>query len=238
MITIDQLQNRIICADCLDILKQLPDKCVDLLLTDPPYLMDNYGGVVHTGSFKRKLTNEKHINFICDDFDFETVANEWVRVCKKVNLYIFCSNAQISRTMNFFEEKGYSVNLLVWDKPNPIPLCNGKYVSNLEFVVCVKEKGAFFNNDLPMQKKLKSFKYPSPTTRIHPTEKPIELISDLLNLKSKEGDLVLDCFSGSGVLAIACHNLKRRFICIERDKEYYRASCERLEQAQRQQTLF
>ena len=55
---------------------------------------------------------------------------------------------------------------------------------------------------------------------------------------SKENDLVLDCFSGSGTTAVACHNLHRRFICIEKDPEYYRASCERLEQAQRQQTLF
>lgn len=80
---IEDFKNKIINADCLEILKKLPDNSVDLVLTDPPYLMDNHGGVVHTGSFKRKLTNEKHINFICDDFDFETVANEWVRVCKK-----------------------------------------------------------------------------------------------------------------------------------------------------------
>ena len=47
-----------------------------------------------------------------------------------------------------------------------------------------------------------------------------------------------DCFSGSGTTAVACHNLKRRFICIEKDPEYWKASCARLEQAQRQQTLF
>ena len=235
----EQYINKIINDDCLNVLKQLPDKCIDLVLTDPPYIMDNHGGQLKTDAvFARKLTTKKHIDFICKDFDFEKVANEWIRVVKKVNLYIFCSNAQISRTMSFFENKGYSVTLLVWDKPNPIPLCNGKYVSNLEFIVCVKEKGVFFNNELPMQKKLKTFKYPSPTTRIHPTEKPIELISELINLKSKEGDVVLDTFSGSGVLAIACHNLKRNFICIEKDKDYYEASCKRLEEHQRQGVLF
>ena len=55
---------------------------------------------------------------------------------------------------------------------------------------------------------------------------------------TNENDVVLDCFSGSGTTAVACRNLKRRFICIEKDPEYWEASCERLEQEQRQQTLF
>ena len=52
------------------------------------------------------------------------------------------------------------------------------------------------------------------------------------------GNLVLDCFSGSGTTAVACHDLKRRFICIEKDKEYYEKSIERLKQAQIKQRLF
>lgn len=55
---------------------------------------------------------------------------------------------------------------------------------------------------------------------------------------SKEGDLIADFFSGSGTTAIAYHNLKRRFICIEKDKDYYEASVKRLEAAQKQLTLF
>lgn len=234
----EQFINKIINADCLDILKQLPDKCIDLVLTDPPYILDMRGGKPNNDFGKRKLIKDKHIDFICNDFDFEAVAKEWIRICSKVNLFIFCSTAQISRTMSFFEELGYSVNLLVWDKPNPIPLCNNKYVSNLEFIVDVKEKGAFFNNDLPMCEKLKSFKYPAPTDRIHPTEKPLKLVSDLIALKSRQNDIVLDCFSGSGTTAIACHNLKRRFICIEKDFDYWKASCKRLEDHQKQLTLF
>lgn len=230
--------NKIYNDDCLNILKQLPDKCIDLVLTDPPYIMDNHGGKVNTGSFKRALTNEKHIDFICQDFDFISIFNEFIRICKKVNIFIFCSNAQISRTMSFFEEKGYSVTCLVWDKPNPIPLCNGKYVSNLEFIIHIKEKGAYFNNDLSVREKLKSFNYNIPTNRIHPTQKPIELINHLLRIGSKENNLVLDCFSGSGTTAISAYNLNRRFICIEKYYDYWKASCERLEEHQSQLRLF
>lgn len=111
-------------------------------------------------------------------------------------------------------------------------------MSNLEFIIHIKEKGSYFNNDLSVKEKLKSFKYNTPTERIHPTQKPIELVSHLLRLGSKENDLILDCFSGSGTTAIACHKLNRNFICIEKDVDYYNASVERLENTKAQLKLF
>lgn len=74
--------------------------------------------------------------------------------------------------------------------------------------------------------------------RIHPTQKPLPLFEWCLEKYSKVGDLVLDCFSGSGTTAVACHRLGRRFICIEKDADYYKASLERLEQERRQLRLF
>ena len=74
--------------------------------------------------------------------------------------------------------------------------------------------------------------------RIHPTQKPLPLFQWCLENYSKEGDLVLDCFSGSGTTAVACHNLNRRFICIEKDPEYHAASVERLNREQAQMRLF
>lgn len=79
---------------------------------------------------------------------------------------------------------------------------------------------------------------PQDSKRFHPTQKPVALIAKQIEEYSKEGDLILDCFSGSGTTAVACHNLKRRFICIEKDKEYYEASVKRLEQVQQQLSLF
>jgi site-specific DNA-methyltransferase (adenine-specific) len=74
--------------------------------------------------------------------------------------------------------------------------------------------------------------------RIHPTQKPVELLEYFITTYSLEDEIVLDFCSGSGTTAIACHNLKRRFICIEKDKEYYEASIKRLEAVQQQQLLF
>ena len=74
--------------------------------------------------------------------------------------------------------------------------------------------------------------------RIHQTQKPLKLFKKLIDNYSNENDLVLDCFSGSGTTAVACSELKRNFICIEKDFEYWKASCERLENYNKQLKLF
>ena len=70
--------------------------------------------------------------------------------------------------------------------------------------------------------------------RIHPTQKPVDLFGQILRDYSEDGALILDPFSGSGTTALAARLLKRRFICIEKDAEYWRASVERLEEAKKQ----
>ena len=72
----------------------------------------------------------------------------------------------------------------------------------------------------------------------HPAPFPVNLVQDHIISWSNENDLVLDCFSGSGTTAIASYNLKRRFICVEKDKDYYEASVKRLEDHKKQLTLF
>lgn len=231
--------NKIYNDDCVNVLKQLPDKSINLVLTDPPYLLDNHGGAGMGGFAERKLIKLKHINWISEDFDYNTVFNEFIRICNPLNLYIFCSNKQISRTMSFFEDKGYKVTLLMWHKVNAVPLVNKKYHDNVEFIVCVRDKGSCFNNlSVAEKSKIISMPYPNNNNRLHPTEKPLNLIELLLKTKSNEGNLVLDCFSGSGTTAVACHNLNRRFICIEKDYDYWKASVERLEREQAQMRLF
>ena len=79
---------------------------------------------------------------------------------------------------------------------------------------------------------------PQDSKRFHPTQKPVSLIGWCLRLFSKEGDSVLDCFSGSGTTAIACHRGKRRFVCIEKDKEYFEMSVKRYEEEIKQMELF
>lgn len=72
----------------------------------------------------------------------------------------------------------------------------------------------------------------------HPTQKPIRLIERLINLISDEGDIVLDCFAGSGTTGIAAINTKRNFICFEKEKKYFKIGSKRITEHQKQLTIF
>lgn len=221
----------------------LPDKSIDFILTDIPYELEIHGR--GCGYFKdRGLVGGNNggvstLNFISKGIDYDVVFAEFIRLLKVVNACIFCSNKQVGKIMTWWEEKGYSATLLVWDKPNPIPLCNGKHVSNLEFIVYVREKGATFNN-LGYNMQLKTFRYKSPNAkdRIHETEKPQSLLQHLIMIHTNAGDTVLDPYAGSFSTAIACHDLQRKFIGCEILSDYFEKGKKRLIEHQQQLTLF
>lgn len=212
----EQYINKIINADCLDILKQLPDKCIDLVLTDPPY------GI---GMDKNMGLSKKYVEKNWDkEIPSKKIFDEIFRVSK--NQIIFGGN--------YFKDYLPNASWLLWDKRCGI-IPERTYADGELAFVSYKEPLRIFRFvwDGMLQENMKEKEI-----RFHPTQKPVKLFEMILNKYSNENDLVLDCFSGSGTTAVACHNLKRRFICIEKDPEYWKASCERLEQAQRQQMLF
>lgn len=217
-------------GDCNEILQQIPDKSIDLILTDPPYEINCHGGAAvgsRLGIRANKMRED--LRFISTGFDYDKIFTQWKRICKPLNLYIFCSNKQITQVMSYFE-KEYSTTLLVWHKTNAVPLGNGTYHNNLEFVICIRDKGSFFNNQQPIEKKTKIYEmpYPANAERIHPAQKPIELCQALINMKSKENDTVLDCFMGSGTTGLACIKMNRKFIGIELEQKYFDLAYKRL----------
>lgn len=226
MLDIKDLEGQIINADCIDILKQLPDKCIDLVLTDPPY------GIGYDR--EASLISGKYIGtsvairgvYKMTDWDNKTPEKEYfdemIRVSK--NQIIFGGNYIANSLPN-------SRCWLVWDKKNGTNRWADCELAWTSFDKVVKKYDYMWNGMLQEDMKNKE-------KRFHPTQKPVGLFERILNDYSKEGDLILDCFSGSGTTAVACHNLKRRFICIEKDKEYYEKSCERLKAVQAQLTLF
>lgn len=233
--------NKIYHQDCFEGMAQMLRggvKC-DLIVTDPPYLFESGGkGKSELGQRADKL--KESIDFISKDFDFERCFELFLELQDIPNLLIFCSNRQLSRTMSFFENKGLRVTCLVWHKTNPIPLTNNTYMQDVEFVVRVNGEGATFNNDCPFDYKKKVYTsgiVPS-HNRLHPTQKDLKHISRFIELHSKEGDLVLDAFMGSGTTAIACIKNKRNFIGFELNKEFYDIATKRVENEQANLTLF
>ena len=211
-------ENKILHGDCLEHFKNIEDNSIDFVLIDPPYELDTHGGTKNV-NLKRKI-HDKHIDFVSGGFDMESVFNEIERAMKVTNICIFCSNKQLSKTMKFWEDKNYSVTCLLWKKKNPIPFGNGKYLSDVEFIVYARGKNAPFNN-LSVKEKSKVFEYSSPKKRIHDTEKPVKLLEKLIIIHSNENDVVLDCFGGSGSTAEACLKTNRCFIIIEILEYYY-----------------
>lgn len=134
-------------GDCLELMKDIPDKSVDLICTDIPYELENHGGT-KSELAKRSARMRDSVEFIAHGIDYENVFNEYIRICKIPNMIIFCSNLQIGKIITFFNERKLKTELLVWEKTNPAPLCNGKYVSDLEYIIYVHTKGSPFNNEL------------------------------------------------------------------------------------------
>jgi site-specific DNA-methyltransferase (adenine-specific) len=224
-------------GDCLELMKDIPDKSIDFVCIDPPYELDNHGGG-KTDFAQRKLVKDLHIDFISNGFEMEKVFTEIERVSKTMNMICFCSNKQVSKIMNYWEQKKYSVTLLVWQKSNPVPFGNGKYISDLEFMIYVRGKNAIYNNT-GYANQLKTFNYPAPSSkaRIHPTEKPIELLKRLIEIHSNKGSVVLDCFGGSFSTGLACMELGRDFIGMELDDKYFEIAERRITDAVREKQL-
>ena len=224
MYSIEELknyENKILNMDCIDFLKNCPDNYFDLCCCDPPYGIGEAAG-------KNKSRGNKAIAKDYGNKDWDNsipekeIFNEILRVSK--HQIIFGGNY-------FVEYLHNSPCWLVWDKNNGANDFADCELAWTNFKSAVRKYLWTCNGMLQHDMKNKD-------VRIHPTQKPLKLFEMILNDYSNENDLILDCFSGSGTTAIACHNLKRRFICIERDTDYYNASVERLKIAQSQLKLF
>ena len=202
--------NKIYNTDCLELMKQLPDKCIDLVLTDPPYGIGRFGDRVG------KKANE---------WDFKPTQEYWDEIFRvSKNQIIWGANNFTLPESEYF---------LVWNKHQTVD----NFASAELAYTNMKIPAKVF--DYSIHKVMADRK--STGGKEHPTQKPVQLIEWCIKLSDKfinKDAIILDCFSGSGTTAIACHNLKRNFICIEKDYDYWKASVERLENARAQQKLF
>lgn len=216
------------CGDCTALLKKIPDKTIDLIVTDPPYIVDIAGAGIYKQADKQYV---KELKDIKDGFSIE-ILNELCRIMKKINIYIFCSQKQIIPLLDYFVKgKKCNWNLLCWHKSNPVPACGNKYLTDTEYILFFREKGVKIGGVF----KTKFTYYITPLNQKdkklygHPTIKPLEIVQNLILNSSKENDIVLDPFLGSGTTAIACVKTNRRYIGFEVNESYFNISCDRLD---------
>ena len=235
-------------VDCLTFIKQCEVKQFDLILTDPPYLFNKSPGKPYSEreqcNTKSKFSNSKLFSndgFMMKEMasfnekDLNNFLNETIRILNIYNAYYFCSEAQIPFYCNWANEKKLMFSILVWEKPLSI-INKNRYSQNIEFVIRIYDYGTALDKieDNKCYNRVK--KYNSPSNKIHPTQKPIGLIEEILKVTNPTN--VFDPFMGSGSVAVACDKNLVNFVGCELNKDFYNKANKRLDLARRQQTLF
>lgn len=259
-------------GDCLELLRELPDKSVDLVYTDVPYDIEGNGGGGCFGEKKRdyhseyysvsnnktqklrdyhseyidtmlnpnasrisktKSSSSSSIAEIAFGFD-DNVLDELVRVMKKIYIYIWCSKKQIPKLFKYFEKYNCFFDIFCWCKTNPIPACNGTYLSDIEYCLLFREKGTKIYGCYDTKHKW----YASPLNVAdkkiweHPTIKPIQIVKNHIYNALPENYtsdfVVLDPFMGSGTTGVACKKLGVDFIGMEVNDKWYEIAKERI----------
>ena len=231
-ISFNELLNRITLGDSYKLIKQIPDGSIDLVIVDPPYEITT--GVHSSGFLKNRKELESTKQIFEKKLDVginNEILNQLNRVMKRTNIYIWCNKKQLYQYLDFYKSKNIQLEIIIWNKYNCIPLTNNTYLPDKEFCLYFKEKGICLNTSYDTAKTVynipinisdkKKFK--------HPTIKPLQIIKNLIINSSKEGDIVLDCFSGSGTTCVAAKELNRQYIGIEIDPEYHKISIDRLQ---------
>lgn len=199
--------NKVICGDCLDIMKELPDKCIDLVLTDPPYGINidkKFKLVANTKSGK-SLAFRKDYDFFNWDNPIEKIYfDEIIRISK--NQIIFGGE---HICLNLPKSRGW----IVWDKLTGTNNYGDCELAWSSYNKPISKFTYLWKGMLQQNMKNKEF-------RFHPTQKPLALMKWCIRKSSNENDLILDPFLGSGTTGVACKELNRRFIGIEINKKY------------------
>jgi len=234
---IEEIKNKIINADCLSTLPQIPDNSIDLVLTDPPY------NISQKNKIYRDYRSGKRADISFDygewdyGFDILPVLKETKRVLKEYGQWIiFCAEQQIGMYRKWLGENGHFKQILIWEKLNPLPQfrkCGYRQATEiLMWAYKNKPKKIDQHFNFLKQEEMKNiFRFPicgGKERTIHPTQKSLGLIMELLKRHSFENDLVLDPFLGSGTTAVACKRLNRNYIGIEKNPKYVKISQDRI----------
>lgn len=207
--------NKVIHGDSLDVLKTMGDGSVDLVVTDPPYLM-NYRS-------NRRVKSEK-FKHIENDIDSHELISNYLDECFRVMkddtaIYMFCSWHNIDFFKREFEKLFKLKNLIVWSKNNHgSGDLRGAYAPKHELIL-FGHKGRTLFREKRVPDVMEFAKIPSKQLT-HPTEKPTDLLDVLIRNSSDEGDIVFDGFAGTGSTGLSSINNGRNFIGVELVKDY------------------
>lgn len=240
-------------GDCIEVLKGLPDKSVDMVFADPPYNLQLGGDLLRPDNSKVDAVDDEWDKF--DSFAaYDAFTRAWLTECRRVlkdegSLWVIGSYHNIFRLGSAMQDLGFWVlNDIIWRKSNPMPNFKGTRFTNahetLIWAAKSREQKRYtfnydalkaFNEDTQMRsdwtlalctgnERLKD----DNGDKAHPTQKPEALLHRVLLSASRVGDVILDPFFGTGTTGAAAKRLGRHFIGIERDETYARLAEKRI----------
>ena len=245
-------KNSIVQGDSLKLLKQIPDKSVDLVFADPPYNLQ-----LKDILYRPDQTTVEAVTNDWDKFDtyqaYDNFCIVWLKECKRIlkdggALWVIGSYHNILRLGTSIQDLGYWIlNDIIWHKTNPMPNFRGTRFTNAHETLlwCTTSRKAKYTFNYQNLKELNEGKQmrsdwhipicagkerlrESNNQRSHPTQKPEALLYRILLASSQKGDIILDPFLGSGTTAVVAKKLQRNFIGFEQDKKYIKLAKKRL----------
>ena len=199
-------------GDCVEILKSIPSESIDLVVTDPPYRTISGGNKSDkwkSGYASSVLYKNDGKIFDNNNIEFSNWLPEVYRVLKDgTHFYCMTNVLNINKIIIEAEKVGFYLhNILVWEKNTAN--ANRWYMKNCEFTLFFKKgKAKTINN--PSSKMIHKFNNPV-GNKLHPTQKPVELMQFYITNSSKENEIVLDPFMGSGSTGCGLHQHKPQF---------------------------
>ncbi len=246
--------DTILMRDCVEAMRSLPDKSIDLIFADPPYNLQLGGDLYRPDG--------SQVDAVDDDWDkFDTFAaydaftRAWLAEARRIlkddgTIWVIGSYHNIFRVGTAVQDLGFWIlNDIIWRKANPMPNFKGTRFTNAHETLIWASKGEkarytfnyrsmkTLNDELQMrsdwefpicggQERLKK-----DGVKVHPTQKPEALLYRILLASTKKGDVVLDPFFGTGTTGAVARRLGRRWIGIEREPGYCEAALERIADA-------
>ena len=217
---------KLYCDDCLNIMKQIDNESIDLIVTDPPYL-------IKYKTNRRKNKDHDFCSEILND-DNEQLIIDYIRECYRIlknntAMYMFCNCDKVDFFKQELENAGFKIkNMIIWVKNNwTAGDLKAQFGKQYEIIFLVNKGRKCFNGkritDVWMFDKISGKK------QLHQNQKPVDLLKQCILKHSDENDIIFDGFMGSGSTGVACIETNRKFIGVELDKKYFEIAKERIE---------
>lgn len=240
--------DQIYLMDCLDLMHSIKDNSIDLIFADPPYNLSKSNFIVKSpiSGGKDITTNKGYWDNVGNEAH-EEFSHQWIDEAYRIlkdggSIWVAGTYHNIYTIGHIITQTGFEIlNEILWHKTDATPnFSRTRFVADHEnFIWARKGKKHIFNYSLMTTlnngKQMRSLWSRGKTAggkRIHPTQKPLWLVERVILSTSKEGDIVMDPFMGSGTTAVAAQKLNRHFVGSELDPTYFQQSVTRLKNSE------